>query len=471
MAQVVVMPKLGNTVESCIIVKWNIEEGQAVAADAVLCEIETDKATMDVPAGAAGVLLKRLAAEGDDVPVLAPIAVVGQAGEAVDLAALGIQGAAPAAAAPEAAAAETASAAVAAAPANAAAAAAPAGPVHASPRAKALAREEGLPIEAVAAGTGPGGRIIERDVQAALSAGAGMTASAKDLAVLRGLYDAAKTGSGLGGRLTAADLEAAKATPAAAPASAAPQPAAPAAQAAQAAAAFPGPYEDTPIRSIRKIIADRMMHSLQASAQLTFNASAPAEKLLAMRNRLKNSDPALGLSAVTIGDMVAFAASRVLAKYPKINAHVVDGTVRAWKNVHLGLAVDTPRGLMVPVIRNANALSLREFSEQSKSLAKACLDGAANPDSLSGSTFTVTNLGAFGIESFTPILNEPETGILGVDNIAPRATIGPDGKPGVEMRIGFSLTVDHRIVDGADAARYLKDLADYIANIDIVMLA
>ncbi len=348
MAQVVVMPKLGNTVESCIIVKWNIEEGQAVAADAVLCEIETDKATMDVPAGAAGVLLKRLAAEGDDVPVLAPIAVVGQAGEAVDLAALGIRGASPAAAAPAAEAAaspadEAAPAAVAAAPAATAAAAAavPAGPVHASPRAKALAREEGLPIEAVAAGTGPGGRIIERDVQAALSAGAGMTASAKDLAVLRGLYDAAKTGSGLGGRLTAADLDAAKAAPAAAPASAAPQPAAPA---AQAAASFPGPYEDTPIRSIRKIIADRMMHSLQASAQLTFNASAPAEKLLAMRNRLKNSDPALGLSAVTIGDMVAFAASRVLAKYPKINAHVVDGTVRAWKNVHLGLAVDTPRG-------------------------------------------------------------------------------------------------------------------------------
>ena len=482
MAQVVVMPKLGNTVESCIIVKWNIEEGQAVAADAVLCEIETDKATMDVPAGAAGVLLKRLAAEGDDVPVLAPIAVIGQAGEAVDFAALGIQGAAPAAApaaeatqparAQAASAAEAAPASVAAAPANAAAGAA--GPVHASPRAKALAREEGLPIEAVAAGTGPGGRIIERDVRTALSAGPGMTASAKDLAVLRGLYDAAKTGSGLGGRLTAADLEAAKSAPAAAAApaaSAAPAAAAPHGAATQSAAAFPGPYEDTPIRSIRKIIADRMMHSLQASAQLTFNASAPAEKLLAMRNRLKNSDPALGLSAVTIGDMVAFAASRVLAKYPKINAHVVDGTVRAWKNVHLGLAVDTPRGLMVPVIRNANSLSLREFSEQSKSLAKACLDGAANPDNLSGSTFTVTNLGAFGIESFTPILNEPETGILGVDNIAPRATIGPDGKPGVEMRIGFSLTVDHRIVDGADAARYLRDLADYIANIDIVMLA
>ena len=224
-------------------------------------------------------------------------------------------------------------------------------------------------------------------------------------------------------------------------------------------------------KSIRKIIADRMMHSLQASAQLTFNASAPADILLSLRGRLKSSDPSLGLSGITIGDMVAFAATRVLAKYPKLNAHVVDGVVRSYERVHLGLAVDTPRGLMVPVVRDARSLSLRQFSEQSKILAKSCVDGSPNPDLLSGSTFTVTNLGAFGIESFTPILNEPETGILGVDTIAPRATIGPDGKPGVEMRIGFSLTVDHRIVDGADAARYLKDLSDYIANIDIVMLA
>ena len=190
-----------------------------------------------------------------------------------------------------------------------------------------------------------------------------------------------------------------------------------------------------------------------------------------MRKRLKNSDPALGLSGVTIGDLVAFAAVRVLAKYPRINAHVIGGVVRSYGAVHLGLAVDTPRGLMVPVIRDAGSLPLREFSEQSKALAKSCVDGSPNPDLLSGSTFTVTNLGAFGIESFTPILNEPETGILGVDAIVPRAFLNEDGTVGVEMRIGFSLTVDHRVVDGADAARYLRDLADYIADIDIAMFA
>jgi len=473
MAHVVVMPKLGNTVESCIIVKWNVSEGQAVKADTVLCEIETDKATMDVPAGVEGTLLARLKNEGDDVPVLEAIALIGAAGEKVDPAVLGGTGRAgaeapaapPAAEQPAAPAGQPAPAArsIQSATAVAPSATAPDSSSSASPRAKALAREEGLPIGAIAEGSGPGGRIIERDVRAALASGPGMTAAAKesavrsgatkngadgDIAVLRGLYDAATLGgSGLGGRVTLADL-------AAAPDS-----------------AFPGPYTDTPIKSIRKIIADRMTHSLQASAQITLNTSAPADRLLALRNRFKNSEPSRGFTGITIGDMVAFAAVQVLEKYPKLNAHVVDGAIRSFSLVHLGLAVDTPRGLMVPVLRDARALSLRQFSEQSKQLARSCIEGSPNPDLLSGSTFTVTNLGAFGIESFTPILNEPETGILGVDCVVPRAVAGPDGKSAIEMRIGFSLTVDHRVVDGADGARFLKDLVDYIANIDIVMLA
>ncbi|MHB0896495.1 MAG: dihydrolipoamide acetyltransferase family protein, partial [Spirochaetales bacterium] len=484
----VVMPKLGNTVESCIIVKWNVSEGQTVKADTVLCEIETDKATMDVPAGAEGTLLKRLRNEGDDVPVLEAIALIGAAGEKVDATVLGGAGqSAPASpAAPDSSAARGPSAM----PAAAEPSLAPAGQSgsaagSASPRARALAREESLPLSLFAEGSGPGGRIIERDVRAALASSHGMTAAAKesaakngalsDLAVLRGLYEAATSGgSGLGGRVTLADLAAAKAAgPAATPATAAA--ATPAGGSAPSAAApdsaFPGPSTDTPIKSIRKIIADRMTHSLQTSAQITLNTSAPADRLLVLRNRFKNSEPSRGFTGITIGDMVAFAAVQVLEKYPKLNAHVVDGVMRSFARVHLGLAVDTPRGLMVPVLRDARALSLRQFSEQSKLLARSCIDGSPNPDLLSGSTFTVTNLGAFGIESFTPILNEPETAILGVDCVTPRAVAGPDGKPAIEMRIGFSLTVDHRVVDGADGARYLKDLVDYIANIDIVMLA
>jgi len=503
MAHVVVMPKLGNTVESCIIVKWNVSEGQTVKADTVLCEIETDKATMDVPAGAEGILLRRLKDEGDDVPVLEAIALIGAAGEKVDAtiagglntAAAPAQATAPAA--PEAAATTAAPPAAAPLAPQARPSVQPAAgfvqslgqgaPLGASPRARALAREEGLSIGLIAEGSGPGGKIIERDVRAALASGPGMTAAARhgaggDIAALRGLYEAATSGgdisggSGLGGRMTLADIAAAKAAgPSGAPSKAAlPEAAAPPESPATSGAAVTsaaGPFTDTPIKSIRKIIADRMTHSLQASAQITLNTSAPADRLLALRNRFKNSEPSRGFTGITIGDMVAYAAVQVLEKHPKLNAHVVDGVMRSFSLVHLGLAVDTPRGLMVPGLRDARALSLREFSEQSKLLARSCVEGSPNPDLLSGSTFTVTNLGAFGIESFTPILNEPETGILGVDCVTPRAVAGPDGKPAIEMRIGFSLTVDHRVVDGADGARFLKDLVDYIANIDIVMLA
>ena len=431
MAQIVVMPKLGNTVESCIIVAWKVEVGAKVAADTMICEIETDKATMEVPAGVEGILLKRLKEVGDDVPVLEPIALVGTAGEASDAG-------------------------------------------FTSPRARTLAAEKGMPLSAVASGSGPGGRIIERDVKAALAAGPGTTASARDLETMKALWESGKhpVGTGLGGRLTAADLQSADLRSAdLAPVSVSPAVPTVAPAAIQVpSVGFPGPYSDTPIRSIRKIIADRMLHSMQSSAQLTFNSSAPAERLLGLRSRFKNTGTELGLLGITIGDLVAYAAAKVLEKHTKLNAYVVDGTLRCFGQIHLGLAVDTPRGLMVPTIRNATALTLREFSALSKKLAADSLSGSVSPDLLSGGTFTVTNLGAFGIESFTPILNEPQTAILGVDNIVPRPTIAADGKVGAEMRIGFSLTVDHRVVDGADAARYLKALTDYIANIDLILL-
>lgn len=499
MARVVVMPKLGNTVESCIIVKWNVAEGQEVNAETVLCEIETDKATMEVPAGVSGTVLKVLRAEGDDVPVLEPIVVVGAAGESVEAALkeAGVSvGAADSAAAGEKAIPEAAAAAAARVEADAPDGAHLGAYRGASPRAKQAAKAAGLALDAIAQGTGPGGRIIERDVAAALEEAPKMTAAARGIMALNELYEAGKrTGTGLGGRVTAADVaavvtaKAAAGQPGAAPARVAgtsagsgagtavdtADSATAGAKATGATSTGPlGPYTDTPIKSIRKIIAERMMQSLQSSAQLTFNSSAPAGTLLELRARLKNSDPALGLSGVTVGDLVGYAAVQIAKRYPRINAHVVDNVIRNYAHVHLGLAVDTPRGLMVPVVRNADTLSLRGFSEESKRLAKGCLDGTVNPDDLAGATFTATNLGAFGIESFTPILNAPETGILGVDCIMPRptqASVEAGGQPQFEMRIGFSLTVDHRVVDGADAARYLKDLSNYIANIDIAVLA
>jgi pyruvate dehydrogenase E2 component (dihydrolipoamide acetyltransferase) len=213
-----------------------------------------------------------------------------------------------------------------------------------------------------------------------------------------------------------------------------------------------------------------MLDSLSSTAQLTFNMSANAKQIQALRSRFKASEAALGLSEVTIGDLVLYAVSRVLPRFPNANANLENGILRVFERVHLALAVDTPRGLMVPVIRNADLLSLREISSEAKRLAAACQAGNINPDELSGGTFTLTNLGAFGIESFTPVLNAPQTAILGVDAIMPRAAAGPNGTIVLEPRMGLSLTVDHQVIDGAPAARLLKAFADAIADIDLLLL-
>jgi pyruvate dehydrogenase E2 component (dihydrolipoamide acetyltransferase) len=213
-----------------------------------------------------------------------------------------------------------------------------------------------------------------------------------------------------------------------------------------------------------------MRASLAGTAQLTFNGTANAKQILALRARFKASDPALGLAEVTIGDLVLFAVSRVLPRFPNANATLENGVLRVFERVHLALAVDTPRGLMVPVIRNADLLSLREISAEAKRLAAACQAGNIDHDELSGGTFTVSNLGAFGIESFTPVLNAPQVAILGVDAIVPRAAAGPNGTVVLEQRLGLSITVDHQIVDGAPAARILKAFADAIADIDLLLM-
>lgn len=447
MAQVLVMPRQGNTVESCIIVRWRVAEGQAVAADAVACEVETDKATFDVPAGAAGVVLKLLRPEGDDVPVLSPIAVIGQPGEDWKAAAAAAGAAAGEAASPAPSAPASTPAPVSA-PTPAPQPAGAEAPV--SPRARRRAAAEAIEAAAVP-GTGPGGRVIERDVIAAAAARPPLTAAARAAVAAGAPVPAA--GTALGGRVGVADLAAARAAP--------PRPAAP--------ADFPGPFTDTPLKGIRKLISERMLGSLSSTAQLTFQMSANAARLQALRARFKGSDAALGFTDVTIGDLVLYAVSRVLPRFPMANATLEKGVLRTFERVHLALAVDTPRGLMVPVIRNADQRSLRELSAEAKRLAAACQSGKIDPGELQGGTFTVTNLGAFGIESFTPVLYAPQVAILGVDAISLRAVQGKDGAVAFEPRIGLSLTVDHQVIDGAPAARILKGLADAVADVDLLL--
>ena len=460
MATVVVMPQLGNSVESCLIVSWQVAVGDEITENAIVCEVETDKASMEVPASVAGTVLAILWDEGDDVPVKEPLLVVGAAGEdpkpALDAAGWkGKDGEDTPAAAPQ-------DAPQAAADAPAATSAVEAVRAEAtgasSPRARNLAAANNLDLATVSEGSGPGGRVIERDVQAAL-------ADTTRGAARAGAHGAAAQGTGLGGRVTTGDLAAPAATEAAqAPATQAP------AFVASGAREYPGATTSAPLKGIRKVIADRMMVSLASSAQLTYTSTANAAGLLALRKKLKGSPEELGLSAITIGDLVGFAAVKTAAKHTSHNAHLSDGVLTTFEQVHMGFACDTPRGLLVPTVRNASQMSLREFSAVSKDLANQAIGGSINPDLLSGATFTVSNLGGFGIESFTPLLNVPQVAILGVDAIFPRATVNADGSFGVEQRIGFSLTADHRVIDGADAARFLQDLVKYVENIDVTVL-
>lgn len=446
MATIVVMPQLGNSVESCIIVEWMIAEGDTVAVDQTLASIETDKSTMEVPSTAEGTVLKLLWEEGDEVPVKDPLIIVGEPGEDISGLVPGGDAAPAEADAP----AEQAAAPEAAAPAFATERATGA----VSPRARALAASNGVDASAIAEGSGPHGRVIERDVAAAIAAGPVLTSAARAAGV------SAAEGTGIGGRVSVAD---AGRVPEAAPAAAVAAPA--------AAADFPGASTSAPLKGVRKVVAKRMMESLTSTAQLTLNTTANAAGILAMRKKVKNADEALGLNKITLNDLVCFAVSRTLLKYPVFNAHLEDGVLTEFEQVHLGFACDTPRGLLVPVIRSAQALGLKAFSDEAKRLAGGAIDGSLSPDFLSGGTFTVSNIGSFGIETFTPVINLPQTAILGVGAITPRPTVAADGTIGVEQRINLSLTIDHQVIDGADGARFLRDLVAAIENIDVTVLA
>ena len=430
MATAVIMPRQGQSVESCIITEWAKKVGDTVNVDDVLFSYETDKSSFDEKATVAGTLLAVFAEEGDDVPCLENVCVIGQAGEDVSAfapAAEAAPTAAPVAEVKAEATAEVATGAI-------------------SPRAKALAEKTGADL-LKATPTGPNGRIIERDVQSLVDRGLTVSAAAS------AGYTSAVEGSGINGKVMLADLNA----PAAAPAAVA-EAAAPVAE-----------YEDVKLPNIRKIIAQQMCNSLTSMAQLTFNASFDATKILALRKSLKAGAEKMGLANITINDIILYAVSRIILNYKNANAHCLGDTMRYFNTVNLGIAVDTPRGLMVPTVFHAEKMSLNELSKASKSVITAAQSGTINPDLLRGATFTVSNLGSLGIESFTPIVNPPQTAILGVCCVTNRVK-EVNGELVTYPAMGLSLTVDHRVLDGADAARILKDLGYALENIDLLLV-
>lgn len=442
------MPRQGQSVESCIITKWNKQVGDKVAVGDLLFTYETDKATFDEESQVEGTLLAILHEEGDDVPCLENVCVIGAEGEDVSQ----FMAAAPApeaAAQPETAAPaqpEAAPAANAAANTAQVASKAAEGDIKISPRARAYAEKTGVDYR-YAVPSGAEGRIIERDIVALREQGVMVTPAAS------GEYLAGGSrieGTGIGGRVSVEDLSA----PAAA---------------AQPVDAVQAPeYEDVKLTNIRKVIARSMTASLSSMAQLTLNTSFDATELMAYRKKVKENGEKLGLANITLNDMVLYAVSRTLPNHKDLNAHLLEDKMRYFTNVHLGMAVDTERGLMVPTIFNANKLSLNDIAVEAKKCAADCQKGSINPDKLSGASFTVSNLGSLGIESFTPVINPPQTGILGVDNIVTRVK-EVNGQIKTYPAMGLSLTFDHRALDGAPAAKFLKELAANLENFSALL--
>lgn len=410
-AEAVIMPKAGITVESCIIGEWKKNVGDVVKIGDIIFTYETDKAEFECESTAEGKLLAVFFNNGDEVPCLVNVCAVGKDGD--DFESLR-PGAAVETSVPEKAV-----------PANeeksAPVPAASTGEAKAiSPRAKKLAERSGVD-SSFATATGPKGRVIERDIRRLMEEGTPKAASVE------------------------APVVAAKA----AAVSAAPAAAAPSAENAD--------YEDVKFNQVRKATAKAMVKSLSTMAQLSQQYSFDASQIQAYRKLIK---PIEGpMSKISLNDMVMFAVSRTILAYPDLNANMIDDTtVRHFKHVNLGFACDTDRGLFVPVIKNAEKLSLLELSAEAKRLAAAARDGKLSPDDMSGGSFTVSNIGSMGCEAFTPVVNPPQTGILGVCNIQTRIKSAKDGVIETYPAMGLSLTFDHRVLDGAPAARFMNEL-------------
>lgn len=441
MATPVMMPNVGISVESCILTEWHKKKGDAVKAGDVLFSYETDKSTADEVAEVDGTVLELFFNEGDDIPVMTNVCVIGKEGESVEeFRPKSEEDEAPAAAeAPVAApVAETA---------PVAASAAPAAPqegfVKCSPRARALAQKAGVDPR-FATPTGAEGRVVEKDIRALMASGATATPASV------GAYEG-QAGTGLGGRFSVNDINA---------------PAAAAASAAPAAA-----YVDEKMSSVRRAIAKAMNTSLSTIPQLTHSITFDATEIMNFRKKLKAGAEALGLGNITLNDMMIFAVSRVLAKpeHKALNANLIDGdTMRYFSGVHIGVATDTDRGLLVPTLFDADKKSLNEISAEAKALFAEAKAGGISPDKLKGASFTISNLGSLGIEHFTPVINPPQTGILGVNTITTRVR-EENGEIKTYPAMGLSLTYDHRALDGAPASKFLMDLKNTLENFSILL--
>ncbi|MFW6100755.1 MAG: dihydrolipoamide acetyltransferase family protein [Bacteroidota bacterium] len=441
MATPIMMPKQGQSVESCILTEWHKQKGESVKEGDILFTYETDKASFEHESEVEGILLEKFFEEGDEVPVLTNIAVVGEEGEAVDEFDHRTGSQDKKTETKPAAASESKEQEVKEAPAYESTAPPEPktqkgqGKTGISPRARKIAEQHKVLYQNLK-GTGPYGRIIERDVQQAIQAGEKATSLAYKMGE-ESRSTAPKEGTGVGGRVTDKDLT---------------------------DRIYQEDYEVRKLTNVRKLIADSMHASLQNAAQLTHHTSADARKILQLRETVKTKRDEGLLPNITLNDMVCYAVIRALKQHPDANAHFGDDHIKIFKKVHLGFAVDTERGLMVPVVRNAGDLTLEGLSNQMKALSDRCKKGDIDPELIASeaASFTVSNLGAYGVEMFTPVLNLPQVGILGVNTIINRPADLGNGTFGFVPHIGLSLTYDHRAIDGGPASSFLKTIKEEI---------
>jgi pyruvate dehydrogenase E2 component (dihydrolipoamide acetyltransferase) len=457
MATEVILPKLGQTMEEGTIVEWLKGEGEEVQRGEVLFTVESDKATLEAEAPARGYLRRILVPAGESVPVLTTVGIITRTLDE-DISAFGQE------------AEETAAASESAAPAETTEAAPPEPPkgtdpgrdgrIFASPRARMRARENEVELRLVE-GTGPNGRIVERDIYAFLEQQPKATPMARKVAAELGVDLRTVSGTGVGGKIVRADVEAAAAPAPAAQPVPVPAPARAPAPAVALPAAEVASIE--PLKGLRGIIAERMAASAQTTARVTLFTEVDATAFVEVRTRLKAAVTEEWGFAPGYNDLLGLMVARALREYTYMNARLSGDEIQRLDHVNVGMAVDTERGLLVPVIRDADRLGLRAFGQQFRDMVGRARERRSLPDDLSGGTFTITNLGMFDIDLFTPIINLPEAAILGVGRIQSKPVVR-EGQVVVAQMMTLSLAFDHRLVDGAPAARFLQRIKQLVEN-------
>ena len=410
----ITMPALSPTMTEGTLAKWLLQEGDTVRSGDMLAEIETDKATMEVEAIDEGILARILVAEGTEgVPVNAPIAIILEEGEDASVLedAISAPATTPAAATPEPAADVPAPSM----PAPAAPVAAAGGRILASPLARRMASQAGLDLASVS-GSGPRGRIVKADIETAMATGGAPAPAAAPVA--------------------------------AAPAAPMPAAAVPAADASP----FEGEFELQPLTTMRKTIARRMSESKREAPHFYMTMDCELDALLALRTELNNR--ADGAFKLSVNDLVIKAAAVALMKIPAANAGYSEGGIKLYKSADISVAVASERGLITPVIRNANGKGLEAISTEMRALAQKANDGKLMPEDYQGGSFSISNLGMYGIKQFDAVINTPQACILAVGAGEQRAVV-KDGALAIATVMSVTLSVDHRVVDGAIGAQFL----------------